>query len=151
MWRTRTMGMAMTAAVLVGIAGCSGSPPRPAPNAAEASAASPNMNEIGEHTFTIPVGETVRAYLTGGTTYRAELDGSGVGLSMRPLVASTQPALIEKTLAGTSASGTELYTITPRASGEYEFYTTGGALVPLTLHLSVVTRKGEKDTTAGGR
>ena len=144
--RTR-FGMAVVAAAAVYGTGCSKSPPTPAPYAGMASAAAPNMDEIGEHTFTIPVGETVRAYLTKGTTYRAELDGAGVGLSMRSLEASMQPALIQKTLAGTSASGTQLYTITPRASGEYEFFTTGGALEPVTLHLSVVSRKGKNDTT----
>ncbi len=142
----------ISAGVALLTAACSSSPPTPSAQAA-ASDQAPTVGagQSAEHTFTIPVGETVRAYLAKGTTYRAELDGQNVGLSIRPMESSMQRPLIEKTLAGTSASGTLEYTITTYATGEYEFFTTGGALEPLILHLSVVsTTKGKAapgDTT----
>ncbi len=145
------------AGMLMVLAGCSHSSPSTSPStspspAAESTTSSPaeapRQGEIGEHTFTIPAGETVRADLARGTVYRAELDGQNVGLSIRPIVASMQRPLVEKMFAGTSASGTSVYTITCYATGQYEFYTTGGALQPLTLHLSFVKNfKIKGDTT----
>jgi len=139
------------AGLVLAVAGCSRSSPAtsPAPAAATSSpAAAPRQGELGEHTFTIPVGETVRVDLARGTIYRAELDGRNVGLSIRPLQSSMQRPLIENMFAGASASGTSVYTITAYATGEYEFYTTGGALEPVTLHLSFVkTFKVKGDTT----
>ncbi len=140
----------MVTGVAVLVAACSKSPPTPsAQPAASDQAPAVSAGETAEHTFTIPAGETVRAYLAKGTTYRAELEGQNVGLSIRPMETGMQRPLIEKTLAGTSASGTSEYTITTYATGEYEFFTTGGALQPLTLRLSVVktATSGTHDTT----
>ena len=101
----------------------------PAPNPAQA--------ETLDYTFTISQGEAVRAFLVGGATYRAELNGKGIRLRLRPVQPGTQAPLVEALVPGKSASGTSLFTIRPRADGEYEFRTVGGASSSsVSLHLT---------------
>jgi hypothetical protein len=81
-----------------------------------------------DYTFTIPVGEPMRIYLAKGVRYRAEVQGTGFQLQLRPMLSSVQAPRIDPILdnrAG-SASGEALYTIIPRADAEYQFITSGG-------------------------
>ncbi len=79
-----------------------------------------------DHTFNAPVGEPIRVFLAKGTVYRAEIEGTGIQLQLRPLMSSVQVPLIQPVLAGSSSSGSSLYSITPRADAEYEFKTIAG-------------------------
>lgn len=78
-----------------------------------------------DHTFNAPVGEPVRVFLAKGVTYRAELEGESIQLTLKPLLSSVQPPLIEPILGGESAAGESLYSITPRADAVYVFTTSG--------------------------
>lgn len=93
--------------------------------------------EVLDHSFTITTGETIRIFLAGGSTYRAELNGSGIRLQLRPVDQSLQAPLVEEFLPGTGAGGSSTFTIRPRQDGEYELRTSGGDPgVPLTVHIT---------------
>lgn len=81
-----------------------------------------------DHTFNAPAGEQIHVFLSRGTTYRAELHGQGLRLQLRPLLSSMQSPLVHSVLGThtTSASGETLYSIVPRADGEYLISTAGG-------------------------
>jgi hypothetical protein len=89
------------------------------------------------HTFTIPVNEFIRVRLDGGTTYRVELDGTGISLRVRPLMPGTQEPRVLPVLAGTGAAGTSLYDLHTYAPGVYQFRSVGGDPTrPVTIHVS---------------
>ncbi|MEO8201089.1 MAG: hypothetical protein ABI679_11255 [Gemmatimonadota bacterium] len=96
-----------------------------------------NRQDILDHSFTIPAGENIRVFLTGGSTYRAELTGSGIRLQLRPVDQSIQTPLVEELVPGTGAGGTSIFTIRPRQDGDYEIRTIGGDPgLPLTVRLT---------------
>jgi hypothetical protein len=79
-----------------------------------------------DQTFSIPVGEFSRVFLAGGTTYRAELEGTGIRLQVRPIDPGMQAPRVNELLPGASAGGSTIYTVQPYADGEYEFRSIGG-------------------------
>ena len=83
-----------------------------------------------DHTFNAPIGEPIRVFLAKGIKYRAEVQGSGLQLQLRPLLSSVQAPQLQSVLGGrtASASGETLYTILPRADAEYLFITIGGQM-----------------------
>jgi hypothetical protein len=96
--------------------------------------------QVLDHVFTLTAGERVRVFLAGGATYRAELDGAGIRLRLRPAQPGTQAPLVQPVVTGRSASGISLFTIRPRADGEYDFQTVGGDPGrPVRLRLSLQT------------
>jgi hypothetical protein len=95
------------------------------------------MAPVVDHTYSIASGEFIRVFLEGGATYRAELDGTGITLLVRPIDSSVQSPLVEQLVPGTSAGGSSLYTIKPRSDAEYEIRSQGGDPArPVTLHLT---------------
>jgi hypothetical protein len=98
----------------------------------------PTGNQVLTHTFSTARGEFVRVFLASGTTYEAELDGGGLRLEVRPIDRSLQLPRVEERVPGSSAGGSSIFTVQPRADGEYEFRTLGGDVTrPLTLRLRV--------------
>lgn len=96
----------------------------------------PTGGQVLTHTFSTARGEFVRVFLASGTTYEAELDGGGLRLQVRPVDQSLQQPRVEERMPGASAGGSSVFTIEPRADGEYEFRTLGGDPGrPLTLRL----------------
>jgi len=96
----------------------------------------PTGNQVLTHTFSSARGEFVRVFLASGVTYEAELDGGGLRLEVRSIDRSLQQPRVEERMPGGSAGGSSVFTIMPRADGEYEFRTLGGdATRPLTLRL----------------
>ena len=96
----------------------------------------PTGNQVLTHTFSSARGEFVRVFLASGVTYEAELDGGGLRLEVRSIDRSLQQPRVEERIPGGSAGGSSVFTIMPRADGEYEFRTLGGdATRPLTLRL----------------
>jgi hypothetical protein len=82
--------------------------------------------DVLDHTYSLPAGETARLFLAGGATYRAEINTTGIRLELRPVDQSLQAPLVEEFLAGTGAGGTTVFTIRPRQDGEYEIRSIGG-------------------------
>ena len=96
----------------------------------------PTGGQVLTQTFSTARGEFVRVFLASGTTYEAELDGGGLRLQVRPVDQSLQQPRVEERMPGASAGGSSVFTIEPRADGEYEFRTLGGDPArPLTLRL----------------
>lgn len=79
-----------------------------------------------DKTFSIPSGEFARVWLAANVTYRADISSGGIHLMVRPVESGVQDALVQPVLTGTSASGSSLYDITPRADAMYEFRSAGG-------------------------
>lgn len=81
-----------------------------------------------DYTFNAPVGEPIRVFLAKGIKYRAEVQGTGLQLQLRPMESSVQAPQLQSLLGSRtgSASGETLYTILPRADAEYQFITVGG-------------------------
>jgi hypothetical protein len=118
--------------LLVLLAGCAARNPEDG----SSSLPAPTGNQVLTHTFSTARGEFVRVFLASGVTYEAELDGGGLRLEVRPIDRSLQPPRVEERIPGASAGGSSVFTIQPRADGEYEFRTLGGdATRPLTLRL----------------
>ena len=114
------------------VAGCASSG---RPGAGE-TAPAPTGSQVLSHTFSSARGEYVRVFLASGTTYEAELDGGGLRLEVRPVDPSLQLPRVEERIPGASAGGSSVFTIQPRADGEYEFRTRGGDPTrPLTLRV----------------
>jgi hypothetical protein len=90
------------------------------------SSDSTGRQEVLDHTYSLPGGESARLFLAGGATYRAEINTTGIRLELRPLDQSLQAPLVEEFLAGTGAGGTTVFTIRPRQDGEYEIRSIGG-------------------------
>lgn len=89
------------------------------------------------YTYSIPSGEFVRVPLEGGATYRAELDGSGFRLQVRPVESGTQDPLVQELVPGVGASGTAIFSVKPRVDGVYEFRSLAGDPArPMTLRLT---------------
>lgn len=98
-----------------------------------------------DHTFTSTIGEPVRIFLARNTTYRAEIQGTGIRLQLKTLEASTQAPLIQPFLAGNSAGGSSIYEIKPRADAVYVFTTLGGdAAQPVSLRVYTVKQAPAK-------
>ena len=98
-------------------------------------------SRVLDHTFTSTIGEPVRIFLAKNTTYRAEIQGSGIRLQLKTLEASTQAPLIQRFLAGNSAGGSSTYEIKPRADAMYVFTTlSGDAAQPVSLRVYTVKR-----------
>jgi hypothetical protein len=120
-----------TILLALALAGCSSSSqsdPGPLP--------APAPGQVLTHTFSAARGEFIRVFLASGTTYEAELDGGGLRLEVRPVDRSLQPPRVEDRVPGASAGGSSVFTVQPRADGEYEFRTLGGdATRPLTFRL----------------
>ena len=117
------------------VAGCSSS----SQSSAETMPA-PTAGQVVSHTFSTARGEFVRIFLASGMTYEAELDGGGLQLEVRTIDRSLQQPRVEERIPGTSAGGSSVFTIQPRADGEHEFRTRGGDPGrPLTLRLRVVS------------
>ena len=96
----------------------------------------PTGTQVLTHTFSSARGEFVRVFLASGVTYEAELDGGGLRLEVHSIDRSLQQPRVEERIPGGSAGGSSVFTIMPRADGEYEFRTQGGdATRPLTLRL----------------
>ena len=96
----------------------------------------PSGNQVLTHTFSSARGEFVRVFLANGVTYEAELDGGGLRLEVRSIDRSLQQPRVEERIPGASAGGSSVFTVMPRADGEYEFRTLGGDVTrPLTLRL----------------
>lgn len=105
----------------------------------------PEKDQTVTHTYTVPSGEFVRVPLEGGATYRAELDGTGFRLEVRPVESGTQAPLVEELVPGVGASGSTLYTVKPRADGVYEFRSLAGdAGRPTTLRITREPGPAEK-------
>ena len=68
----------------------------------------------------------MRVRLAGGVEYRAELNGTGIRIQLRPVQSGTPDPDIRDLLPGVSAGGTTVFTVRPRVDGEYEFRTLGG-------------------------
>jgi hypothetical protein len=103
------------------------------------TAPAPTGSQVLSHTFSSSRGEFVRVFLASGTTYEAELDGGGLRLEVRTVDRSLQPPRVEERVPGSSAGGSSVFTVQPRADGEYEFRTLGGDPArPLTLRLRVL-------------
>lgn len=110
---------------------------------AGAAMPAPTGSQVLTHTFSTARGEFVRVFLASGTTYEAELDGGGLRLEVRPVDRSLQSPRVEERIPGASAGGSSVFTIQPRADGEYEFRTLGGdATRPLTLRLRALPSGG---------
>jgi hypothetical protein len=107
-----------------------------ADSASSATAKPEAPAEAFRYTFMNP-GEFVRVQLKGGVTYLAELNSTGVALSLKPRNPGTQKPDIRKDMMGPpSASGSSTYLVTPHADGEYDIRCEGvksGAAVTLTL------------------
>jgi hypothetical protein len=88
--------------------------PQPVPNAFE------------EKTFTLPQSEFARLWLDGATTYRVEIEGTGISFRLTPIDEAHEPPLIKPLLLGRSASGTALYTVQVRDGGFYNLRAVGG-------------------------
>jgi hypothetical protein len=98
----------------------------------------PVGDQVLTHTFSTARGEFVRVFLAGGITYEAELDGGGLRLEVRSVDRSLLQPRVEERVPGSSAGGSSVFSIMPRADGEYEFRTLGGDPArPLTLRLRV--------------
>jgi hypothetical protein len=96
----------------------------------------PTGSQVLTHTFSAARGEFIRVFLASGMTYEAELDGGGLRLEVRPVDRSLQPPRVEDRIPGASAGGSSVFTVQPRADGEYEFRTLGGDITrPLTFRL----------------
>ena len=96
----------------------------------------PTEGQVLTHTFSSSRGEFVRVFLASGATYEAELDGGGIRLEVHPVDRSLQVPRVEERVPGSSAGGSSIFTVQPRADGGYEFRTQGGdPLRPLTLRL----------------
>ena len=96
----------------------------------------PSGNQVLTHTFSSARGEFVRVFLASGVTYEAELDGGGLRLEVRSIDRTLQQPRVEERIPGASAGGSSVFTVMPRADGEYEFRTLGGDVTrPLTLRL----------------
>ena len=114
------------------LAGCGSRSPGEGPTTIPA----PTGSEVLTHTFSSTRGEFVRVLLVSGVTYEAELDGGGLRMEVLPVDRSLQPPRVEERIPGASAGGSSVFTVQPRADGEYEFRTIGGdATRPLTLRL----------------
>jgi hypothetical protein len=120
-----------TILLALALAGCSSSSqsdPGPLP--------APAPGQVLTHTFSAARGEFIRVFLASGTTYEAELDGGGLRLEVRPVDRSLQPPRVEDRVPGASAGGSSVFTVQPRADGEYDFRPLGGdATRPLTFRL----------------
>ena len=94
-----------------------------------------------DHNFTVPT-EGIRVFLAGGVTYRAEFQGKGITLQIRPIGATVQEPLIQPWLAGTGAGQTAMYTIKPRQDAVYQLNAVQGAVnTPVNLTLTVQKKK----------
>ena len=125
--------------LLVLLAGCAARTPGDGPS----SMPGPTGNQVLTHTFSTARGEFVRVFLASGVTYEAELDGGGLRLEVRPIDRSLQPPRVEERIPGSSAGGSSVFTVQPRADGEYEFRTLGGDVTrPLTLRLRAAPGDG---------
>jgi hypothetical protein len=82
--------------------------------------------QVLDHTFTGPVGEPIRVFLAKDMNYRVETQGRGITLLLRPMEMSMPTPLLSKFTAGSSASNGEMYTVTPKADGVYQFISNGG-------------------------
>lgn len=128
----RSFSRAMSLVLIAGAVACASSGSGSGPAAEPA----PAGNQVLAHTFSSPRGEFVRVFLASGVTYEAELDGGGLRLEVRPVDRSLQQPRVEDRIPGASAGGSSVFTIQPRADGDYEFRTLGGdATRPLTLRL----------------
>jgi hypothetical protein len=97
-----------------------------------------------DHTFNAAVGEPVRVFLAKDVKYRVEIDGTNIQLQIRPLNLSIQTPRVDALLAGASAAGMTMYTVTPHEDAEYEFISTGGdAMRPVNLHVTAMPAKGK--------
>lgn len=102
-----------------------------------ATTAAPAAEQAVTHTYTVASGEFVRIPLEGGATYRAELDGSGFRLQVRPVESGTQDPLVQELVPGLGASGTSIFSVKPRVDGVYEFRSLAGDPArPMTLRLT---------------
>ena len=108
--------------------------------------------QVLDYTFNAPINEPVRLFLAKGTTYQAEVQGKGLRLQLRPLLASTQLPELLPTMGSRvgSASGEMLYTITPRADAEYVITTVGGE-AGSSVELRVYAMAPRSDNNKGGR
>lgn len=114
------------------LVGCGARGPEEGPSSMPA----PTGNQVLSHTFSSARGEFVRVFLASGVTYEAELDGGGLRLEVTSIDRSLQQPRVEERIPGASAGGSSVFTIMPRADGEYEFRTLGGDPArPLTLRL----------------
>lgn len=101
---------------------------------------------ILDHTFNAPAGEPMKVFLAKGIKYRAEVQGQGIQLQLRPVESSVQSPQLQSVLGSrnSSASSEALYTILPRADAEYMFITVGGK-AGMSVKLRVYsTQKDEK-------
>lgn len=102
-----------------------------------------------DHTFNAAVGEPVRVFLAKDVKYRVEVDATNIQLQIRPINLSIQTPRVDPLLAGASATGMTMYTVTPHQDAEYEFISTGGdAMRPVNLH---VTAMPPRDKSKPGR
>lgn len=98
-----------------------------------------------DHTFTSTIGEPIHVFLTKGVVYRAEIEGGGIQIQLKPLMASTQGPLIQPLLSGMGAAGSSTYVVTPRADAEYIFTTLGGdASRPVKVRVYAMPMKEKK-------
>jgi hypothetical protein len=108
------------------------------------TAPAPTGSTILTHTFSSSRGEYVRVFLASGTTYEAELDGGGIQLQVRPVDAGVQSPRVEEKTPGVSAGGSSIFTVQPKADGEYEFRTLrGDPGRPLTLRIRIMPPRGQ--------
>ncbi len=126
-------------ALALPLAGCSAGGGSPA-----GASPAPAAGEVVTHTFSASRGEIFRVFLASGVTYEAEVDGGGLQLQVRPADQAIQQPRVEEKMPGSSAGGSSIFTIQPRADGEYEFRTLGGDPGrPLTLRLRMQAPRGE--------
>jgi hypothetical protein len=94
-----------------------------------------------DHTFTGAINEPIRVFLANDMTCRAETQGPGIELQLKPLLGSTQLPLVERLTAGLSAAGGTIDEIKPRADGVDVFTTIGGdSQQPVNLRVDAIQK-----------
>ncbi len=127
--------------VLAALALAATAPAIASAQAAKSSAPQTREDALLDHTFTVP-SEGVRVFLAGGVTYRAEFQGKGITLRIRPIGSTVQEPLILPILAGTGAGQTAMFSIKPRQDAIYQLDAVQGAAnTPVNLTLTVQKKK----------
>lgn len=106
---------------LVLLAGCSSGG-----GAANTEAASTPAQPLTNANYRLSPGERVRVFLSAGVIYRAEVDGNGATLDLRPRLSGVQLPQIQELVGGTGVTGARVYTVKPYADAEYEITVRGG-------------------------
>ena len=111
---------------LILLAGCSSGGGAANTDTEAAAPAQQPAQALTNGSWRLSPGERVRVSLSAGVIYRAEVDGNGATLDLRPRLSGVQLPQIQELVGGTGVTGTRVYTIKPYADAEYEITTRGG-------------------------